>query len=321
MFVQDKRKTKGFPVDLTPSTATGGYPIRVVARLTGIPVDTLRAWERRYQAVEPVRDERGRLYGDSDIRRLKLLRRLVERGHAIGRVARLEEAELGAMAEAALDVGDRNRRADVVDVRVLLDALDAYDLAALERRLGKFAAVLSTRELVHEVVLPFMHQVGEGWQVGRFRVAQEHLAAVAMRDLLGGMVRTHAPRDGRPGIVFATPPGERHELGLNAAAMLAAAGGIPVICLGADLPPDDVVEAARRTGAQAVVLAITMGEGIARTLDAVCHISSSLPEGVPTFAGGAAAESHPDDLRSAGAILVRNFDALEQAYRSLGARY
>ena len=35
------------------------YPIRAVSRLTGIGIDTLRAWERRYGAVTPVRDDRG----------------------------------------------------------------------------------------------------------------------------------------------------------------------------------------------------------------------------------------------------------------------
>jgi len=79
---------------IEPARAAGRYPIRVIARLTGIPVDTLRAWERRYRAVEPARDERGRLYDDDDLQRLKLLARLVERGHAIGRIANLPEPDV-----------------------------------------------------------------------------------------------------------------------------------------------------------------------------------------------------------------------------------
>ena len=50
------------------------YPIRAVARLTGLSLDTLRAWERRYRAVTPVRDERGRLM----VERLAELHRQVE---------------------------------------------------------------------------------------------------------------------------------------------------------------------------------------------------------------------------------------------------
>ncbi|MCX6620756.1 MAG: MerR family transcriptional regulator, partial [Acidobacteria bacterium] len=57
------------------------YPIRAVAKLTGIPVDTLRAWERRYRAVTPDRSARGRLYSDAEVRRLLLLRTAVDGGH------------------------------------------------------------------------------------------------------------------------------------------------------------------------------------------------------------------------------------------------
>ena len=53
------------------------YPIRAVSKLTGIAIDTLRAWERRYGAVTPVRDSRGRLYSDADVARLRLLHQAV----------------------------------------------------------------------------------------------------------------------------------------------------------------------------------------------------------------------------------------------------
>ena len=70
------------------------YPIRAVAKLTGVAIDTLRAWERRHSAVTPIRDDRGRMYSDADIARLRLLRGAVERGHSIGRVAGLSDAQL-----------------------------------------------------------------------------------------------------------------------------------------------------------------------------------------------------------------------------------
>ena len=70
------------------------YPIRAAAKLTGISLDTLRAWERRYKAVTPARTKRGRLYDESAIRRLLLLKGAVERGRSIGQVASLPDAEL-----------------------------------------------------------------------------------------------------------------------------------------------------------------------------------------------------------------------------------
>ncbi len=71
------------------------YRIGAVARLTGIPPDTLRVWERRYAVVEPIRSEAGtRLYSAEDVGRLTLIKRLVDNGDAISHVARLPLPQL-----------------------------------------------------------------------------------------------------------------------------------------------------------------------------------------------------------------------------------
>ena len=70
------------------------YPIRAVAKITGLSLDTLRAWERRYKAVVPERSERGRQYGLEHIERLLLLNQLVQKGHAIGGIASRSDEEL-----------------------------------------------------------------------------------------------------------------------------------------------------------------------------------------------------------------------------------
>src|ERR1017187_4817576 len=59
--------------DMVKDDNIAGYPIRAVSKLTGISIDTLRAWERRYKAVVPTRNARGRLYNAAQVRRLTLL--------------------------------------------------------------------------------------------------------------------------------------------------------------------------------------------------------------------------------------------------------
>src|SRR5262245_13932554 len=71
------------------------YRIGTVSRLTGLPPDVVRVWERRYAAIKPQRSEGGsRLYSDADVARLRRLRQAVELGHAIGQIAKLPEKEL-----------------------------------------------------------------------------------------------------------------------------------------------------------------------------------------------------------------------------------
>lgn len=68
------------------------------ARLAGLPVTTLRVWERRYGVVAAPKTPTGqRLYTSHDVQRLHLLRQLTDRGHAIGTVATLELGSLQAL--------------------------------------------------------------------------------------------------------------------------------------------------------------------------------------------------------------------------------
>ncbi len=81
------------------STATtSGYRSGTAARLTGVPVETLRVWERRYNVVGPRMSDRGqRLYSSDDIQRLTLIKQLVDAGYPIGSVARLPTPTLQDM--------------------------------------------------------------------------------------------------------------------------------------------------------------------------------------------------------------------------------
>jgi DNA-binding transcriptional MerR regulator len=71
------------------------YRSGVAARLAGIPVDTLRIWERRYAIVAPTLSSgRQRLYCQQDIHRLGLIKQLVDLGHPVGSLAKLDEPTL-----------------------------------------------------------------------------------------------------------------------------------------------------------------------------------------------------------------------------------
>jgi len=99
--------------------------------------------------------------------------------------------------------------------------------------------------------------LGDHWQTGEVRPAQEHLVSAIVRSVLGGLLRATARPGGLPKIVFATPAGERHELGLLCAALLAASEGYGIVFLGADLPAAEIVHAAVQSGATIVVVSMT----------------------------------------------------------------
>ena len=255
--------------------------------MTGISVDTLRAWERRHDAVSPARNERGRLYNDADVAKLKKLGELVKRGHAIGSIAGLGDRELARL----LDAGDTHRIATPlavaeVDVANLTSALERYDLDAVEGILNRHAAVLPPRDLVFAVILPLLEDVGRRWEAGRLRPAQEHLVSSTIRSVLGSLLRATVRPHALPKVIFATPAGERHELGLLSAALLAASAGYGVVYLGQDLPAADIAHAATTIGSRVVLLGLTT-RGAAT--DAEIRRLADLLRGIDLWIGGPAA--------------------------------
>ena len=275
---------------------TTHYPIRVVSRLTGLSVDTLRAWERRYQAVSPSRDDRGRAYTDAQIRRLRLLAGLVERGHAIGSIANLSDAALRQLEQSAVARPSARAKDDEqIDVSELLAAIKQYDLAGMEAILNRHAVMLPPDMLVYAVVLPVLREMGERWQAGTVRPAQEHLVSAVMRTVLGGLLRTLSRPTAKVQIVFATLAGERHELGLLCAAVLAASAGYGVLYLGPDLPTADIAHAVRTANATTLVLAGTAAVDVSAS-----DVTSlkRLPDDVTILVGGAQSTAIRDALGS-----------------------
>jgi len=307
--------------------AAGGYPIRAVSKLTGLPLDTLRAWERRYRAVRPRRGERGRLYGEGEVRRLVVLRDLVAQGYAIGQVASLTDRQLRAMVERQLEVGQapglpgttRKERPRVEQIQNVLDAVLRYDYAAADRELGRLATILSARDVIHRVVLPLMRTVGEKWHAGKLSMAQEHLASSLVRNLLGGLMRLYSPEQPVARLMFTTPASEEHEFGILAAAMLAAGGGLGVIYLGANLPANEILNAARSAGPDVIVLAITGTEAMPRLLQEVRQVAQRLPTRTELWLGGKEATRAQAETGGRPTVFLPDFTALEHHLRRLGA--
>lgn len=279
------------------------YPIRAVARMTGISLDTLRAWERRYGAVIPGRNDRGRVYGDAEVTRLKRLADLVARGHAIGTIAGMTDADLVRLLEGAEALTKLSEPSTPVNLQLLISALDHYDLDAIESALNRYAVVLPPRELVFAVILPLLQEVGQRWEAGRLRPAQEHLVSAVVRSVLGGLLRTTARPSALPRIVFATPTGERHELGLLCAALLAASAGYGVVYLGPDLPAADITHAATTAGAHVVMVSLTMPGAVSRR---ELRSLAKPPAGIELWIGGPESRS----LLSAAGDLGRHVDGL-----------
>ncbi len=291
------------------------YPIRAAANLTGLSIDTLRAWERRYQAVTPIRAERGRVYGEKEIRRLILLRDAVARGHAIGQVAALEDSALEKLLRGPVPAAKKPKPESAVQtvsdaLLPVVAAIESFDYATANFQLGRLAALLPVDRLVNEVVFPLMKLVGERWQGGTLSIAQEHMTSSILRNLLGGLVRLNTSSTPSQRILFATPSGEMHEFGILASAMLAVADGFEVLYLGSSLPAMEIVAAAEQTSPRAVVLGIKASEPTKATINELRMLASKLPRTVEFWLGGSNVKKTLASIGSARPVALEDLSEL-----------
>ena len=283
------------------------YPIKAAAELAGLTTETLRAWERRHGAIRPVRDAKGRrLYDAATIERLSRLHRLTHRGHPI--------RDLAALDDDALDhLLDDGRQAAYGGVELLpsrmLDAITDYRVDVFDRELSVAIATLPMPVLMTRVVMPLLREVGQRWADGRLAVAQERLVSSLLRMRLLAVL-SPPPREERARVLFATLPGERHELGLIGAALQAHDAGVPVLYLGTELPGVEIARVAGKLGAAGVALG-SMDPGQARlALAELRELDAALAPGVPVWLGGANARYLAEELASSRMQAVDDAQAM-----------
>ncbi len=263
------------------------YSIKAATLMTGVSSETLRAWERRYGAVAPRRDENGRrVYAPADITRLKLLHHACQLGHAIGRLALMSNEQLTALVRHQSEMVNN---AEITPLTAqLIDALRQYRVDRCEEILGRTIAGLSVTSMVKDVVSPALKEVGEGWFRGEISVGQEHIFSALIHGLIHSLLNIYKNRNRGPKMIFTTPSGERHEFGLLFSALLASHHGADCYYLGADLPLAELKEAARQLHPRVVVLSVVRRPIAPEQIEQVHHLATFLEGLSQLWLGGGA---------------------------------
>jgi MerR family transcriptional regulator, light-induced transcriptional regulator len=286
------------------------YTVGRAAELTGVPTGTLRKWEQRYGVVVPRRSPGNyRLYDDDAVRRLSVMRTLVDAGWTAQEAARHVTQDLAA-AEAELPRPEVATLDDRVEELVACAA--DFDVPRLERLLARS---LVDRDLVAEVdewLLPALVRLGKAWQRGEVSVAGEHFVTSALHRRLGWVFQSLPEGDpAAPRVVVGLARGSRHELGVLAFALVLRSRGVGVTYLGADLPLEAWVGTVGLLAPAAVVLAAPMVED----LPAVREASAALAPLAPVLMGGA----HQDGVEGPERLgHLAGAAAADLAFRLLG---
>jgi methylmalonyl-CoA mutase cobalamin-binding subunit len=296
----------------------GLLSIGALSGATGIPVETIRTWERRYGFPVAERKPSGhRVYPLATVPRLRLIAQALARGHRAAEVVAASEGALEALL-AALPPAAAPRPSPgatppegliaAADPADLFGAVRAFDGERLRRAFQADWARLGPLPFLERRAAPFLAAVGEAWSRRTLDVRHEHFASAALGDFLRAVRLPLEERAGGPIAALATLPGELHGLGLQMSAVIFAVAGWRPLVLGVNTPVSQIVALVREAPIAAVALscAAPRRRGTGATLRA---LRRRLPRHIPLLVGGSGA---PPMTRRSGIDVLPDLAALER---------
>ena len=256
-----------------------------LSRRVGVSEHLLRIWERRYRLLQPARSAGGfRLYSDADMNRVQRMQAQLARGLSAAQAARAaldEEATPTRSAEPELTRSDR-----LANAAALTQALDHLDEAAAHTALDRLFAQFTVETVLRDVLMPYLHDLGQRWQHGAVSVAQEHFASNLLRGRLASPARGWGHGHG-PLALLACAPQELHDLPLLMFGIVLHRNGWRVGYLGMSTPLDDLLRCTTELQPDLVVITATTPERLNGLADNLTQIAHTTPLGI---AGAGATE-------------------------------
>ena len=258
----------------------GQLRIGELSRRVGVTPELLRAWERRYGLMQPVRSAGGfRLYSEADEARVRRMASHLEAGLSAAQAARaaLEQSDSAEVHSAA---------SPAESAAALEEALASYDEQGAHGVFDRSLATFSTDAVLVDIVMPVLRSLGERWAAGQLTIAQEHFATNVLRGRLLGVARGWG-RGAGPIALLACPPGEQHDLPLLLFGIPLREAGWRIVFLGAETPISTVERAVAVVAPRAVVLSAARPE----PLRAVEQELAALATRVTVAIGGQGADA------------------------------
>lgn len=287
-----------------------------ISKATGVPVATLRTWERRYGFPTPVRLPSGhRRYSPDLIEHVRLINVALKHGIKASTALTITRSALRVLVESSrpeAPVSARRAPKTIPSARFtdfsavqgeqLLTELQGGNDAALDQAMRRAQAAFGTMEFMHGWLTPYLAMLGQAWRDGRISVSDEHASSERIRAFLTNLWRPISDRSDGKVVVLSTLPSERHDLGLHMAATALALSGAVIAFLGADTPLRDIESKARYARASGVVLSLSAAADSSSTLDLVHALRDSLGDDVALAIGGQGWVHHVAGVDAPGSL-------------------
>jgi DNA-binding transcriptional MerR regulator/methylmalonyl-CoA mutase cobalamin-binding subunit len=272
------------------------YTIGTVSKLTGVGAITLRAWERRYGLIKPVRKDSGhRLYTREHIDQINRITALTQKGMRISQI----NPEMLESVPARDSVSKSDSDAWREYLNGMIAAIISFDEDRLEEVYNEALSLYSIGVVTRSLLTPLLIELGLRWESKEGSIAEEHFFSFYLRSKLGARYHHRSRGNSGPRILLAGLPGEYHEIGLLIFALTAHEFGYRVIPLGANMPLSELAYVAGKKECAAIILSGAIEpseETLIKTLPALVEQSLA-----PVLVGGLSSVYSCDAINRAGA--------------------
>lgn len=253
----------------------GKYNIKAISNMVGIQPGTLRAWERRYQILNPVRNESGhRLYTEEDLRKLKWLTEKVSGGFTISQAVSLLETEsstVGTFEEEGEVDSPQKIRDELLTMLLSFEEGKAQDL------INHAFSLYSVEKVVIDILGSLLVTVGDMWEKGQITSAHEHYTTQVLKTRIS-MIFYSLPSNGLlPKAIAVCGPNETHEVGLLIFTLFLRRKGFEVIYLGSSIEDKDVELIVKEVDPTFLFMSCTMMENAEKTLNLTNQMIKKFP--------------------------------------------
>ncbi len=249
-------------VSIAEYSAKPKYTIKAVSECTGVKPVTLRAWERRYDLIEPDRqDNNYRLYSERDIEIIRWITHRLENDLTISNAVReyRHMRDNGIWPEALPSVlppepSKEPKYPPKSYADQLYKALIVHDESNARQIVNVVQSVFDLKIIFFEIFQPCLYEIGDAWYRGEIRIATEHFASSFIRRILMNLKQAFPVYSAAPSLLIGCAPEEFHEIAPLMLSVLLRREGYQVEFLGADLPVDDLVAYAEDVEPDMIIL-------------------------------------------------------------------
>jgi DNA-binding transcriptional MerR regulator len=252
------------------------FTISQLQQFSGINVHSIRAWEKRYDALKPNRSEGNtRHYNGNQLRRLLNIVGLMNSEYKISELCSMSDSQLYGLMNKQLE---QKINGDEFLVSQMIVASLEFSESLFDKVFSRAALQYGVEGAYLKLIYPFLQRLGVMWAANRIVPAQEHFICNLIRQKLNSIIDLlPVNENSKTHWILFLPENEFHETGLLFANYLIRNDGHYCTYLGSNVPLDSIKEAVKQLKPTNLLFFLVSKDDDASDKEYALHMIKSFP--------------------------------------------